>query len=70
MFRIIFDPKTSRFVVQIIKWGLFWRTCMNSIDGVPVSSRRFETYVEARHWVNSIGLTSACLEQDQKAVYS
>ena len=51
MFRIIFDPKTSRFVVQIIKWGLFWHTCLN--DGEPM---RFETYIEARHWVNSIGL--------------
>ena len=67
MFRIIFDPKTSRFIVQIIEWGLFWRTCMNSIDGKPM---RFETYVKARHWINNIGLTSACLEQDQKAVYS
>ena len=65
MFRIIFDPKTSRFVVQIIKGGLFWHTCLN--DGEPM---RFETYIEARHWVNSIGLTSAFLEQDQKAVYS
>ena len=65
MFRIIFDYKTSRFIVQIIKWGLFWHTCLN--DGEPM---RFETYIEARHWVNSIGLTSAFLEQDQKAVYS
>ncbi len=61
MFRIVFNYKTCRFVVQVLSWGLFWRTCCEA---------NFETYAEARHWVNSIGLNTAFLEQDPKKVYS
>lgn len=61
MFRIIFNPKTSRFVVQILQWAVWWRTC---------HATGFETYAEARHWVNSIGLNSLCVELEMKKVYS
>lgn len=61
MFRIIFDPKTARFVVQILQWAVWWRTCHEA---------SFDTYAEARHWVNSIGLNSLCVELEMKKVYS
>jgi hypothetical protein len=67
MFRIAFDHKTCRFVVQVLAWCLIWRTCLNPIDGFPL---KFVTYTDARHWVNSIGLNTAFIEQDPKKVYS
>lgn len=67
MFRIAFDYKTSCFIVQVLEWWLFWRTCRGSSEWVPI---QFETYAEVRCWVDSIGLSDAFVEQDSKKVYS
>ena len=67
MFRIIFDPKVNRFIVQVLQWAILWRTCINQIDGEPM---KFETYVEARHWVNSIGLNNLYVEFESKKLYN
>ena len=61
MFRIIFDPKVNRFIVQVLQWAILWRTC-NEVA--------FETYVEARHWVNSIGLNNLYVEFESKKFYN
>ena len=41
MYRIVFDPKISRFVVQLLVWHLFWRDCHREIagPGTPVHER-------------------------------
>lgn len=67
MFRITFDYKSSHFVVQVLEWGIFWRTCLSPNEGDPIE---FETYAEARCWVTSIGLSDAFVEQDSKKLYS
>lgn len=72
MFRIVFDPLTSRFVVQLSSlWGLMWRACINPIDQ---KSHAFITYKEACEWVKSIGLHEAyqmqSSQKDRAALYS
>ena len=47
MFRIIFDYKTARFVVQIIHLGMFWRNA----EGLD-----YGTYDEAKKAVAALGL--------------
>ena len=65
MFRIIFDPKVSRFVVQIMIWHLFWRDCHREIDGKdgPATVRiTFGTWKDAVKWVTDNGLKEAYRE--------
>jgi dimeric dUTPase (all-alpha-NTP-PPase superfamily) len=60
MFRIDFDHKTCRFVVQVLTWGILWKTC---------EKVAFETYADARHWVNSIGLNRVFIDQNLIELY-
>ena len=46
MYRIVFDPKISRFVVQIMVWHLFWRDCHREIAGPGTPVRERITFVE------------------------
>ena len=62
MFRIIFDPKVSRFVVQVMIWHCFWRDCRREIAGKdgPVTERiTFGRYADAFKWVVDNGLADA-----------
>ena len=71
MFRIIFDPKVSRFVVQIMIWHLFWRDCYRAAptgDGPP-ERITFGVWKDAVAWVNSIGLSMAYAEQQYRSLY-
>ena len=68
MYRIVFDPKISRFVVQIMVWHLFWRDCHRE----TTDSREritFGTYSDAAKWVASTGLKEAYAEQAQRTMY-
>ena len=56
MYRIMFDYKTARFVVQIWAYGLFWRNAQDLNYG---------TYNEALDAVQNIGLDK--LYQDKSA---
>ncbi len=58
-YRINFNPVTSRFIVQVKVFWVFWCPCKDA---------EFETYAETKHWVNSIGLSTS--HQEQKAVLS
>lgn len=60
MYRIHFDPATSCFVVQMLVWAFFWRTCC---DGAAEARHTFGTYTQAREWTKSIGLADAYREQ-------
>ena len=65
MFRIIFDPKISRFVVQVMVWHCFWRDCQREIagPGTPVRERiTFGTHRDAVKWVTENGLKEAYRE--------
>lgn len=61
MFRISFDPAIGRFVIQVLRFGLFW---VNVQESKPSTSEpllnvvacNFQTYDEARKHVTSIGL--------------
>lgn len=64
MYRISFDTRTSRFIVQVLRFGLFWITCRST-----TLDCQFETYAEARNWVTSIGLNRAYPEQPSKVEY-
>ena len=56
MFRIHFDPKLGRFIVQV-KTGLFWRTTMCLADGSDKTDKcLYKTYDEAMDHVKSVGL--------------
>jgi hypothetical protein len=67
MFRIGFDSKTGMFVVQVLIFGLFWRTVQARVTDAEVGrpdtvERCFKTYAEARKWVEAIGLSDALRE--------
>lgn len=51
MYRIHFAPRLGRFVVQVLAFGIFWRTVVN---GDTIQS--FESFTEATNYVTSIGL--------------
>lgn len=56
MFRIHFDPKLGRFVLQV-KTGLFWRTTMSLANSNDTTSwMLFATYDEVMDHVKAIGL--------------
>ena len=72
MYRIVFDPKISRFVVQLLVWHLFWRDCYREKEAYaePVHERiTFGTYADAAKWVASTGLKEAYAEQAQRTMY-
>ena len=59
MFRISFDPAIGRFVIQVLRFGLFWVNVRRQIagPGTPVEEKfEFQTYEDARKHVTSIGL--------------
>ena len=76
MYRIHFDPNVSKFVVQFLIWGCFWKTCMvhrEDLDG-PHSARltkMFDTYADAAKWVSDKGIPEAYeVQQPKKSVYT
>ena len=57
MFRIHFDPKLGRFIVQIHYLGVFWRSVMAlNEDKSGTDLQMFKTFDEASEYVKSIGL--------------
>lgn len=57
MFRIFFDPKLGRFIIQVKGYGFFWRTVMSYKDGDNLTSvKLFETFDQAMDHVKVIGL--------------
>ena len=58
MYRIHFDSKTSKWVIQMLWHGMLWQTCLQ--DGKPVT---FEFYEGARSWAHQIGLNQAYHER-------
>lgn len=61
MFRISFDPAIGRFVIQVLRFGLFWVNVQKSETSTSepilnVSACNFHTYDDARKYVTSIGL--------------
>lgn len=57
MYRIHFDHRIGRFVIQVLVFGLFWRDIAKSSDTEPVSDRlSFAKLVEAENYIQSIGL--------------
>lgn len=62
MFRISFDPAIGRFVIQVLRFGLFWVRIKNIFIDVYAGPHdksatcSFETYEAARKYVTSIGL--------------
>ena len=57
MFRIHFDPKLGRFIVQVQKFGVIWVNVMGlKDDNSGVEALTFKTFDEAVSHVKSIGL--------------
>ena len=57
MYRIHFDHRIGRFVIQVLIYKLFWCDVARSSDIDPLSKRAtFLTLTEAREYVKSIGL--------------
>lgn len=61
MFRISFDPALGRFVVQVLRFGLFWVNVSvtayeKGVEKAAGFKLSFETYDDARKHVTSIGL--------------
>ena len=46
--------------MQVLTWGILWKTC---------EKVAFETYADARHWVNSIGLNRVFIDQNLIELY-
>ncbi len=62
MYRIILDPRTSQWVIQLSIWGFFWTVLRTQISGpgTPVSiPRQFARFADAERFANEIGLSSA-----------
>ncbi|HEX8988302.1 MAG TPA: hypothetical protein VF816_10100 [Rhodocyclaceae bacterium] len=72
MFRIHLEIMTGKFVVQVLFMDFIWLSVRESDHqrGRPSSSRirRFDTYSQARAWVNSVGLYISLAEQQSKRV--
>lgn len=72
MFRIHLEIMSGKFVVQVLFMDFIWLSVRESDHqrGRPASSRirRFNTYAEARAWVNSVGLWISLAEQQSKRV--
>lgn len=47
MFRIHFDEQSSRFIIQVLRYGFLWRT---------VKGSDFTSLIGARDYVSEIGL--------------
>lgn len=57
MFRIHFDPKLGRFIIQVHRFGLLWRSVMAlNDDSSGTNQMMFKTFDEASSYVKSIGL--------------
>lgn len=59
MYRIHFDPTVSRFVVQFLVWGIFWKSCMELDKDQDLRTLYFHTYAEACKWVSDKGIPEA-----------
>lgn len=72
MFRIHLEIMTGKFVVQVLFMDFLWLSVRENEHerGHPASSRirRFDTYAQARSWVNSVGLWISLAEQQSKKV--
>lgn len=72
MFRIHLEVLTGKFVVQVLFMDILWLSVRESDHerGRLSSSRirRFDTYSQARAWVNSVGLYISLAEQQSKKV--
>ncbi len=72
MFRIHLEIMTGKFVVQVLFMDFVWLSVRESDHerGRVASSRirRFDTYSQARAWVNSVGLWISLAEQQSKKV--
>jgi hypothetical protein len=70
MFRIHLEIMTGKFVVQVLFMDFIWLSVRESDHerGRTSSSRirRFDTYAQARTWVNSVGLGISLAEQLSK----
>jgi hypothetical protein len=70
MFRIHLEVLTGRFVVQVLFMDLIWLSVrQNEHERGRLSSsriRRFDTYSQARNWVNAIGLSISLAEQPSR----
>ena len=64
MYRIIFDTTHSKFVVQLMILGMFWRTSCES-----GKVKYFETYGDAVKWSRDIGLDLAYHRQATQKDY-
>ena len=70
MYRIVFDPRVSRFVVQILVWHLFWKDCCFVPDTAKERKRiTFGSYKDAIKWVENLGLRDAYTEQQRHTLY-
>lgn len=57
MFRIHFDPRLGRFLIQVKVNGFFWKNVMKLADKEPISeAMTFKTFADAQEHVKSIGL--------------
>lgn len=57
MFRIHFDPKLGRFLIQVNKYHIFWKSIMIlNQDNSGTEVMMFKTFDEASEYVKSIGL--------------
>jgi len=57
MYRIHFDPRFGRFVIQVKFYGCFWRNIVKLADNNSTTeSLMFKTFKEAEEHVQSIGL--------------
>jgi hypothetical protein len=72
MFRIHLEILTGKFVVQVLFMDFIWLSVRESDHerGRASSSRirRFDTYSQARAWINSVGLWISLAEQQSKKV--
>ena len=54
MYRIVFDTEKVRWIIQLCKWQLIWKT---------VAGVEFETIKEAEEFANRVGLGAAYRRQ-------
>lgn len=61
MYRLHFDPKTAMWVIQFLRFGVFWVTVKGhaTLDKQAVGPKQFETLEGAESFVNERGINKA-----------
>lgn len=61
MFSLSYNPVLAAWQVRLMKFGFIW---------IPIKGVEFETYEQARNWIEQVGLDKHYDEQTYKGMHA